>query len=83
MDDEALITFTSGSTGAAKAAVRTHGFLLAQHAVLARDLELQAGEVDLTTLPIFVLANLASGVCSVIPDVDMRAPADADPARLM
>ncbi len=82
-DDEALITFTSGSTGAAKAAVRSHGFLLAQHGVLARDLELQAGEVDLTTLPIFVLANLASGVCSVIPDVDMRAPADADPARLI
>jgi acyl-CoA synthetase (AMP-forming)/AMP-acid ligase II len=63
--------------------VRTHGFLLAQHRVLADDLELRPGEVDLTTLPIFVLANLASGVTSVIPDVDLRAPATVDPVRLL
>ena len=68
----ALITFTSGSTGAPKAAVRTHGFLLAQHAILAEHLELRPGQVDLATLPIFVVANLASGVTSVIPDADLR-----------
>ncbi|MGH9311894.1 MAG: AMP-binding protein, partial [Vicinamibacterales bacterium] len=34
------------------------------------------------TLPIFVLANLASGVTSVIPDVDLRRPGAIDPARL-
>jgi acyl-CoA synthetase (AMP-forming)/AMP-acid ligase II len=82
-EDPALITFTSGSTGEAKAAVRTHGFLLAQHRVLARDLQLTAGDVDLTTLPIFVLANLASGVCSVIAHADLREPSNADPARLL
>lgn len=82
-DSPALITFTSGSTGQSKAALRTHGFLLAQHRVLAEDLELRAGDVDLTTLPVFVLANLASGVTSVIPDVDLRAPAAVDPVRLL
>lgn len=73
-DTPALITFTSGSTGKPKAAVRTHGFLLAQHEVLARSIDLAPGEVDLATLPIFTLANLASGVTSVIPDADLRRP---------
>src|SRR5262249_45615201 len=70
----ALITFTTGSTGEPKAAVRTHGFLLAQHRVVSETLGLRPGEVDLTTLPMFVLANLASGVTSVIPDADLRRP---------
>ena len=70
----ALLTFTSGSTGRPKAAVRTHGFLIEQHRVLARSIALEPGEVDLATLPIFTLANLASGVTSVIPDADLRRP---------
>ncbi len=70
----ALLTFTSGSTGRPKAALRTHGFLLAQQAVLQSSLQLTAGEIDLTTLPIFVLANLAAGVTSLIPNVDLRFP---------
>ncbi len=79
----ALLTFTSGSTGIPKAAVRTHHFLLAQHRAVAASLELTAETVDLTTLPIFVLANLASGVCSVLPDADMRAPASCDPVPVI
>jgi olefin beta-lactone synthetase len=72
--DPALITFTSGSSGEPKAALRTHGFLAAQHRALAESLGHQAGTVDLTTLPVFVLANLASGITSVLPDADMRRP---------
>jgi len=70
----ALITFTSGSTGLPKGALRTHGFLLAQHRALESSLHHIAGTVDLTTLPVFVLSNLASGVTSVLPDADMRRP---------
>jgi acyl-CoA synthetase (AMP-forming)/AMP-acid ligase II len=73
-DHPALLTFTSGSTGKPKAALRTHAFLLAQHNALAHSLSLQAEAIDLTTLPIFVLANLASGVTSLIPDADLRFP---------
>lgn len=65
-DAPALITFTSGSTGQPKAAVRSHGFLLAQNRVLGRSIELEPGEVDLVTLPVFALANLAHGVTSVL-----------------
>jgi acyl-CoA synthetase (AMP-forming)/AMP-acid ligase II len=79
-DTPALLTFTSGSTGQPKAAVRTHGFLLAQHRTLERSLRLRPGEIDLTTLPIFLLANLASGVTSVVPDADLRYPGAIDAA---
>ena len=82
-DSPALLTFTSGSTGQPKAARRTQGFLIAQHKALQENLKLTAGEVDLATLPIFALANLASGVTSVIPDADLRFPGAIDPAPVV
>ncbi len=77
-DHPALITFTSGSTGMPKAACRTHGFLLAQHKALSEALDFRDGEVDLITLPIFAIANLASGMTSVIANTDLRYPAKVD-----
>lgn len=79
----ALLTFTSGSTGQPKAAIRTHGFLLAQHQALAKSLQLKAGEIDLTTLPIFLLANLASGVTSIIPNADLKRPGFINPVPII
>ncbi len=81
-DSPALITFTSGSTGQPKAAVRSHRFLLAQHEALRDAIQLDPGERDLTTLPVFVLANLASGVTSILPDAAMRRPGSVNAARL-
>ena len=80
---DALLTFTSGSTGEPKAAVRSHGFLLAQHDALAESIDLEPGEVDLATLPIFVLANLASGVTTVIPQGDLRRPGFIEPGPVL
>jgi olefin beta-lactone synthetase len=82
-DAPALVTFTSGSTGQPKAALRTHGFLLAQHRALAASLALQPGTRDLTTLPVFVLGNLASGVTSVLPDADLRTPGKIAPRPVL
>jgi acyl-CoA synthetase (AMP-forming)/AMP-acid ligase II len=77
-DTPALITFTSGSTGRPKGMVRSHGFLIAQHRALQSALSLEPGQVDLITLPVFVLANLASGVTSVLADTDLAKPGRAD-----
>ena len=82
-DTPALITFTSGSTGMPKAACRTHGFLIAQHAALSSALDFREGEVDLITLPVFAIANLASGMTSIIADTDLRKPAEADSAAIL
>ena len=82
-DSPALVTFTSGSTGVPKAAVRTHGFLRAQHKAIEQSFHPTPGAVDLTTLPIFVLANLASGVTCVLPDADMRNPGSCDPRPII
>lgn len=82
-DAPALVTFTTGTTGRPKAAVRSHAFLEAQHRVLARHLGLHPDDVDMPTLPVFVLNNLALGVTSVIPDFDPRRPADIDPAAIL
>lgn len=82
-DESALITFTSGSTGIPKAAVRTHHFLLAQQRALAASLGLTPETSDLTTLPIFVLANLASGVASVLPNADTAKPGSCDPVPIL
>jgi acyl-CoA synthetase (AMP-forming)/AMP-acid ligase II len=79
-DDPALVTFTSGTTGAPKAALRTHGFLLAQQQAVAANLAHASGEIELSTLPVFVLANLASKITSVLADADLRRP-DAVRAR--
>lgn len=81
-EEAALVTFTSGSTGMPKAAVRSHGFLLAQHRALSKSLDFKDAEVDLITLPVFVLANLASGLTSVLAATDLANPSSPDVAAV-
>lgn len=78
----ALITLTTGSTGVPRAVTRSHRFLWTQHQVLRRLFAPRDDDVDMPTLPIFVLNNLASGIPTVLPDFDPRRPAEIDPARI-
>jgi olefin beta-lactone synthetase len=82
-DFPAIVRFTSGSTGEPKAGVRTHGFLMEQQRVLQRSISLRPGDVDLVTMPMFVLSNLAAGVTSVLPRVNLRAPGRIPPDALL
>lgn len=78
----ALVTFTSGSTGKPKGAVRTHDFLLAQYQVLKDTLGYKAEDVELATLPIFALCNLASGITTLIPDINFKRMGDYYASRV-
>lgn len=75
-DWPALITFTSGSTGRPKGIERSHSFLIRQHTLVTDMLGPEADDIDLISLPVFVLSNLGNGVTSVIPEGDLRRPGD-------
>lgn len=67
--DIALISFTSGSTGAPKAIARSHAFMMAQCDAIAPMLEPRPeGERDLVAFPVFVLVCLALGITAVLPE---------------
>lgn len=81
-DHPALMSFTSGSTGRAKAILRSHGFLSAQNRAVGPLLASDRQEVDLVAFPVFVLANLGSGVTSVLPNWPLRRPDRARPEAI-
>ncbi len=78
----ALMTFTSGSTGRPKGIVRSVGLLEQQHILLECIRRTTPGDVDLISLPVFILSNLAAGATSVLPAGDLRRPAQLDSTRL-
>ena len=82
-DDTALVTFTTGSSGPPKGANRTHRFLAAQHHALDDCLPYEPSDIDLPVFPIFSLNNLAGGVTTVLPAIDLARPDPQDGALLL
>jgi acyl-CoA synthetase (AMP-forming)/AMP-acid ligase II len=80
-DEPAAVLFTSGSTGAAKGAVYTHGNFAAQVDAIRETYGIEPGEVDLCTFPLFALFGPALGMTAVIPDMNPSRPATIDPRR--
>ncbi|WP_353719983.1 AMP-binding protein [Dyadobacter sp. 676] len=80
--DVALITFTTGSTGIPKAAIRTHGLLHEQFQALLPLIDAQQEEVCMPVLPIVLLINLGAGVTSVIAGFNPRKPDTMQPATI-
>lgn len=81
--DLAAILFTSGSTGVPKGAIYTQGIFSAQVRMLQEIYAFGDDEADLSTFPMFALFLAALGVTSVIPDMDSRHPARANPRKLL
>jgi acyl-CoA synthetase (AMP-forming)/AMP-acid ligase II len=81
--DLAAILFTSGSTGAPKGVCYEHGMFEAQLRLLRDAYGIEPGEVDLPLLPVFALFNPALGLTTIVPEIDPRRPAAADPAQIV
>lgn len=69
-DFPGILTYTSGTTGKPKIASRTHEFLLDQGEILKENMDYDEGDIELSTMPIFTLANINAGITTVIADAE-------------
>ena len=81
--ETAAILFTSGSTGIPKGAVYTHEIFAAQVRHIRTLYNIQPGEIDLATFPLFALFGPALGMTAVVPEMDPTKPANVDPVKII
>jgi acyl-CoA synthetase (AMP-forming)/AMP-acid ligase II len=78
----AAVLYTSGSTGAPKGVLYTHGMLMAQATAIRDMFSIKRGDVDVCCFLPFALFSVAMGTTAVFPAMDFSAPKKASPTEI-
>lgn len=81
-DAHAAVVFTSGATGPSKGVVYRHGQLAAQRDALMANYDINAADRLVAAFAPFALYGPTMGITSVVPDMDVTAPATLTAAAL-
>ena len=81
-DDEAAVVFTSGSTGPSKGVRYTHRQIAAQRDAIAGIYDITTNDSLVAAFAPFALYGPMLGITSVVPDMDVSAPASIDSLSL-
>lgn len=82
-EQQALLAFTSGSTGVPKAVSMSHRALRAQVRALAELGAIGPGDVQIAILPLVAVLGPVNGCATVIPDIPFSNVSRLRPARLV
>jgi olefin beta-lactone synthetase len=82
-EDDAIIAFTSGSTGPAKGVTFTNGMFVRQTELLVNEYGWNPERRMVMCFAAFVLFTISAGVTTIIPAMNLSKPAKARPERIV
>jgi len=82
-NNNAAILFTSGSTGPPKGVVYTHRMFTHQIRLLKKMFDIQIGEIDMPTFPLFGLFGVGMGMTCILPNMNPAHPAAVNPENII